>query len=306
LNPKVQLPAGGPTYDGTAFTSSGFVESDLPGPKEFTLSFPKPGTYPYVCLLHAANAPGGAIVGMKGTVVVQAAGAAYPMTPDQVNADVQKEMASDVAMAKADEASYIAMGDSMQPEAMADGSMKYHVIVGTMDMENSLDYQRFIPGNITVHAGDTVEWAMTMPNLHNVALGKDVVLFSAVNQPSGPPKLVLNPEFAFPAGGPEYTGTGYYNSGPLAVPGSPPQAGAQSYALKFVTAGTFEFICAVHDELGMNGHVTVLAAGQTPGMPSTGSGDNTTWMTSLATMGVLLSVAGSVLVVRRRKADEKA
>lgn len=52
--------AGGATYDGTAFTSSGVMP---PGGK-YTLTFTKAGTYTYYCLFHSGE-------GMTGTVTVQ-------------------------------------------------------------------------------------------------------------------------------------------------------------------------------------------------------------------------------------------
>ena len=84
LNPIHVNPAGGTTYDGSALSSSGIMAADLPGPKEYKLTFPKAGTYDYVCLLHSAAMPDGMLVGMVGKVVVQDASTTLPMTPEQV------------------------------------------------------------------------------------------------------------------------------------------------------------------------------------------------------------------------------
>ncbi|HEY8285243.1 MAG TPA: plastocyanin/azurin family copper-binding protein [Chloroflexota bacterium] len=59
LNPKVAFPAGGPTYDGSAYANSGLL---LNVPKQsYTLQFTKAGTFTYACLVH---------IGMDGTVTV--------------------------------------------------------------------------------------------------------------------------------------------------------------------------------------------------------------------------------------------
>jgi plastocyanin len=305
LNPSVLLPAGGTMFDGSAFTSSGFVESDIPGPQDYPLTFTKAGTYPYLCLLHTSATPDGSLVGMKGTIIVQPAGTVYPMTPDQVAAAAQQQLSNDATNAKAAEAQILNEAASMKPEAMPDGTTKYHVVVGSMDMVNSLEYQRFAPSELTIHVGDSVEWAMTMPGFHNVAMGGEYEPFTIVPQQGGPPKALANPQFIFPMGGSTFDGSSYVNSGPLAAPGSPPSAGPQTYSLTFTKPGVYEFICEVHDSLGMNGHITVLAAGETPGMPRTGVASDAGWLLPAVALGVLLTLSG-ILLLRRRKPGENA
>jgi hypothetical protein len=60
---NARLVVDGGTWDGAGFRSSGFpicLGGDCP-PARFSLTFTKPGTYRYACLLHPA---------MIGTVVV--------------------------------------------------------------------------------------------------------------------------------------------------------------------------------------------------------------------------------------------
>jgi plastocyanin len=64
-NPRVMAPGGGPSYGGTGYRNSGVM---LPpaapmGPHTYSLTFTKPGTYSYWCVVHVP-------VGMRGTVVV--------------------------------------------------------------------------------------------------------------------------------------------------------------------------------------------------------------------------------------------
>src|SRR5918912_3314769 len=52
-NPLVLFKQGGSTFDGAAYTSSGAMAADIPGPREYTLTFTKPGSYEFICLVHS-------------------------------------------------------------------------------------------------------------------------------------------------------------------------------------------------------------------------------------------------------------
>jgi LPXTG-motif cell wall-anchored protein len=323
-NPQAQLPQGTGAYDGSAFTSSGLVAADIPGPKEYTLTFPKPGTYQYICLLHAFPGPGGQLVGMIGTITVQAGGSAYPQTPEQVLAAGKEQRDEEAARAKTLEAEMAA--HAMPPTALPDGTMKHHVEVGGMDMQANLEYHRFTPKTLNIKQGDTVEWSMAMPGFHTVTFGDEPEMFTIESQQAGPPKLVLNPQL-FPSGGAEHTGTGYYNSGPLASPNQPPDPMfVTSYALKFAQPGRYEYICIPHYPMGMDATVIVEAAsagaveappaaapetavevtaptadGADAGMPSTGA--ETNWLVLVLVGGALFALAGAAVRLRLRKGN---
>ncbi len=69
VNPKVLQPAppaspAPAAYDGSAFASSGLMITGLSAPQSWTVTFTKPGSFAYRCLVHAGK-------GMKGTIVVQ-------------------------------------------------------------------------------------------------------------------------------------------------------------------------------------------------------------------------------------------
>lgn len=307
FNPKHFYPAGGSAYDGSAYTSSGFMADNLPGPKEYTLTFNTPGTYQYLCLLHGGATPDGVLVGMVGTVTVQAAGSAYPMTPEQVMAAGKQKIDADAAMARQLQSDV--EKQAKPDETMPDGSTKHYVTVGYMDMMHNLDYQRFINGNLTVKTGDTVEFAETMPNFHTVTFtsgGPEPDLLLIEPQKQGPPKLVANPLAIFPSGGNVYTGKGYYNSGILAAPDAPEGSGLKVYSLKFTQPGRYEYICIPHDVNGMSAYITVTAAGGTVGMPRTGQGGGTDWVIPATLAGLMLAMSGVALRVRRSKAGKSA
>lgn len=69
FSPKLAYPTAGTTYDGTGVANSGVINPDGDGPERtWSLTFTKPGTYPYWCLLHydPASLPGS----MGGVIVV--------------------------------------------------------------------------------------------------------------------------------------------------------------------------------------------------------------------------------------------
>jgi len=80
-------PAGGHSYDGSTYTSSGMgVPHQL-----YSLKFTKPGVYPYYCEMHA---------GMAGVIIVQSAGMKYPFTQEQYNKLATTETQTDLMAGK--------------------------------------------------------------------------------------------------------------------------------------------------------------------------------------------------------------
>ena len=65
FNPRAVLPSGVHSYDGTGYVNSGLLTPQGNNPAKYTLTFTKPGTYTYDCLIHP---------GMDGTITVLAAG----------------------------------------------------------------------------------------------------------------------------------------------------------------------------------------------------------------------------------------
>jgi len=257
-NPLVAFPQGGATYDPAVYTNSGLLSRAPGSPQEYKLAFDKPGNYAYVCAVHAM---------MKGHVIVQAAGAAYPKTQAQYDAEAQAQLAADTAAAAKLEAGASAVVTKPGPN----GTTTYQVKIGAGDGTNA--WMRFGPTDLTVHAGDTVEWVQNDAETpHTVTLTsgqaepKDILVEP---QASGPPKLVFNPVVLAPAGGATYSGTGYFNSGLLQGTQSP-APGPRTYSLVFDTPGTYEYICVLHDGMGMSGHITVVAQGAPVVLPVTG------------------------------------
>jgi plastocyanin len=304
-HPRYFFPEGGNTYDGSTFVSSGSVGVGVPLPLEYKLTFPKAGTYPYICLLHAFPDPAtGQLVGMVGEVVVQAAGSAYPKTQAQIDADAMKMMDEGEQKAREVESGVMA-GMEMKVTENADGTTTYGVNVGFANEAPFLEYYRFWPKDIEIGIGDTVEWTMPVPGLHMVTFGGEPEFFTIEPQPDGAPKVFLNLQVLLPVGPSVHTGTGYYNSGQLSPPGTPDAPGSPmpvvtKYSLTFTQPGRFEYICPVHYVVGMDGAVNVRAGGGTPGMPTTGDGDNM-WLLALAALGLAMASSGLAIRLSRNR-----
>lgn len=214
-DPSVPAPAGGKSYDGSTYTSSGFIL----GGGSYTLTFPKAGTYTYYCLIHGE---------MVGTVVVQDKGKPYPQSAGDI-AKVQGPLiASDIA---AGENAVTKFPYTSGGTHLAAGISQN---LGAMPFTNSsvvrfLDGDQLSDTSVTIAAGTTLTWTNLDTNLpHTVTFG-----------PAGQPFPGM-PPFSPPSGGTTYDGTTLVNSGPL--------FGGQSFSLKFTTPGTYTYHCLFHDE----------------------------------------------------------
>ncbi len=322
-NPQAFFPQGGPLFDGTSLAGSGNMSMTAPDVQEYRLLFTKAGSFSYLCPLHAHRLPSGEVEGMTGQVTVVDAGGALDKAPADVVAEAKALLAAD------DKAAQAAEGQAKQaapPSVAPDGTMVYH---GSMGWDvGALSYMRFFPEDFTIHVGDAVEWTQTSSDeAHTVSLfsgAKEPPFYTIQPQPSGPAKVLVNVQALAPSGGPTYDGTGITSSGN--IPGTKsPRPGPRTYRLQFTKPGTFEYVCIFHDEMGMSGHVTVLAAetaqatatagapvqvpamatatpaGGTPGgMPRTGNGDEGLWLVALAG-AASLTLAG--LTLRRARAQ---
>ena len=246
FNPLVILPQGGLTYNGTMLTGSGQLDVEPNFPRVYNLTFTKPGTFEYFCGFHNM---------MRGNVTVQPAGKSYPKTQEQIDAEATKLLAADMEAALRVEPTV----ENVTTHPGPNGTTIHEVKLGYGD--GLISWMRFVPTNLTIHAGDSVEWTRG-----NVEVPHTVSFLSGGNEPDlvlvepqqrGPPKFVLNPVMQMPAGGKVYSGKGYFNSG--AIWGTMlPLPGPSSYNLTFDTIGTYKYLCIFHDYMGMKGQVTVL------------------------------------------------
>ena len=155
---------------------------------------------------------------MKGMVHVRPAGTRYPFTQKQYN---HQSVAKTAAILRD--------GRQLWAET-AEHATRHRVFAGADD--GTAMVMRFINAHVTIHKGASVTF------LNNGMAAPHTITF-------GPEQANI---FA-PYGDPTHFTGQQLNSGIL-PPGS-------SFKVTFTKAGTFHYVCALHDYLGMTGSVTV-------------------------------------------------
>ena len=236
-NPAVPGPTGGTVVTGARTVSSGFLPDKKPN---FTVSFPKTGTFQVRCLVHP---------NMKGTVTVVPKGSPKVSTATQIAAQVK-------AQKKADRAAVNAAVVKTR-SAPAD-------VVTISPGNNQGQAFAFYPAKRAAAVGQPVTFRMGGRNeVHTVSFGPAAYLDNASKVTFQGSGLELNALGAYPsnppaAGPPVVTptanGNGYVNSGILRDPGNPVPA-PTSFTVTFGQPGVYDYICLVHPE--MRGQITV-------------------------------------------------
>lgn len=132
------------------------------------------------------------------------------------------------------------------------------VLVGSQTADMAVQGQRFLPGDITINAGDSVTWKANGAEIHTVTF-----FDGGAPQTTLPALDPTDANQVTPQGPDTMAAATYFNSGllttlpsftPLPVPVF------ASYTLTFPDAGTYTYYCLVHGVM-MRGVVHVQAAG---------------------------------------------
>lgn len=219
-DPGTYQPTSNSTYDGSTYTASSVlsvlpVQAGVPfAATLYRLTFTKPGTYTYMCNVH---------MGMQGTVIVQAAGAAYPHTQRYYDNQAREQRER-----------LLVEGRQLCDKA-EDIATNHHVVVGIGN--DDVGVMRFVRQTVTIHVGESVTFT-------NMSMDPHIVTFGAE---------IGNP--ALPWGEPtRFDGSYPLNSGFLGV------TAPASFAVTFTKPGTFQYKYALHDYMGMVGTVIILPA----------------------------------------------
>ncbi|MFQ6026346.1 MAG: SMP-30/gluconolactonase/LRE family protein [Dehalococcoidia bacterium] len=257
FNPQASFPTrlpGSPveTYNGTGFVGSGIMLNDPPAPgappnNAITLVMGTPGIYEYVCLLHPT---------MNGTIVVEPATAAEVPSQGEIDNVAQAELAALLAETEA-------LRDAdpvIRQEPGPNGTTIWNVQIGAASFDQTGEVFDFLPKEINIQRGDTVVWSTVSPTIHTVtfAPGREAPTIEVViPQPQGPPRIEVSSEVLFPHRPADtFDGTGYWNSGLIDTDVHRPPGGS-SFSMTFSEPGSFDYVCAVHQVLGMAGTVNV-------------------------------------------------
>ena len=139
------------------------------------------------------------------------------------------------------------------------GPTTFAVIAGTS--EGNKDIEAFMPADVRVRAGDSIEWTAKGFEGHTISFGDDDDVLGAIGEflvpdPANPTQRIFNPEIALrSAKQSTHDGDGaFINSGFIGVPVE------QKYSLSFTKPGLYTYLCLVHP-FTMTGTVSVEEAG---------------------------------------------
>jgi plastocyanin len=252
--PKGGCPkAAQPAFDGTqSFYNSGWLNSK----QKFTVhisSSTRPGTYRYMCALHREGMTARIVVVPASTPV--ASPAAQFAAGQRVLAGLERKLAPALKAERHGKA----------PVPVSIPGAPYVLAGSGSPSVNEGGIAEFGPKVVTIPVGGSVTWWLL--GVHTITFNSnktdDDIRLTA---PNG--TVHLNPKAVAPAGGPgeppparggpksgihfklvtsaTWNGRGFHNSGIFAN-SNPPLV--EGYKLTFTRAGTYDYICTVHDNM---------------------------------------------------------
>jgi plastocyanin len=207
----------------------------------FTVIFPVAGNFKLTCLVHA---------NMDGRIHVLPVSEPLPHT--QAFYDEQAASRSDELLSE---------GEKMKPLHVPNSPLGVTAgiaeITGTAGGTETITTVRFSHENIRIHAGQTVEWDAQGPLFpHTITFGQEP---ADLRIPS--PDVTVDPDGALHAiidSTSDSTHSGFIIQAPQERRGLPQAPlGVTRFRVTFPNPGIFPYICALHDEMGMVGQVTV-------------------------------------------------
>jgi plastocyanin len=247
FGPVFGIPVGCPgvTPDGSSFDGSACVTTAInedPSTPIYTISFPSPGNFKFVCLLHADM-----------TGLVHALNVSDPLPHDQVYYDRIAQSERDQLLSNASRL----RGSAEQGESGAVAAGVGIVLTTSGAGSSTASLMRFLPGLILVRVGDTVEWTSLDPSInHTVTFGTEPAdprppSAGIITTADGARQAIITSQA-------DSVNSGFLSPAPqerAGLPLAPP--GVTRFRVTFNTPGAFNYICAVHDQLGMKGTVLV-------------------------------------------------
>jgi plastocyanin len=245
-----------PAFDGSqSYYNSGWLKND----ETFTVhisSATPPGTYRFLCLIHREF--------MQGKITVVPASTMVP-SPAADAALGRKELAQDEAPLTGP-AKLLAEGKPPIPGVTLPGSNPVLVGSGAPGSNTPGQIDQFGPQLVHIPVGGSVTWWLA---------GDHTITFNSNNSDNDVQTVYkngdvqINAKAAAPAGGPgephtpltggtqthinfkvvaqgSWNGKGFHNSG-LFENSNPPNI--EGYKITFTRAGTYKFICTVHDNM---------------------------------------------------------
>jgi plastocyanin len=246
------LTPDGSSFDGSVCVTTGILRLDqnttsTANAPTYSVSFPAAGNFKFVCLLHADM-----------TGVVHVLNLSAPLPHDQDFYDQQARSARRLLLADASRLEgrgRLVDGDGEQSNDVAAGIGEVVTTTGAGSQTASL--MRFLRHTIVVEVGDTVEWTMLDPSINHT------VTFGTEPADPRPPSANVQPTSdgarqAVIGSSADSVNSGFLSPAPQDRAGlAQSSPGVTRFRVTFTSPGTFNYICAIHDELGMNGTVIV-------------------------------------------------
>jgi plastocyanin len=239
--PPVFSPSGS-SFDGSACVST----PPMVNGQTFNVVFPTAGNYKLVCLVHE---------NMTGTVHVLPLSAALPHSQDFYDHQADDERKDLLSEANHQLVDAIAEHFESGPNAVTVGIGE---IVATGGGHHSVSVMRFFSHNTVIHVGETVEWANNDPvTPHTITFGVEP---ADPMPPAG--TFTVDADGALHAtisSTADNVHSGFIIAAAherIGFPSSP--LGTTRFRITFTAAGTYPYICALHDDLGMKGTIIVL------------------------------------------------
>lgn len=242
------FPAGCPgfssspaTFDGTTCVTT----PPLVKGQEFSVTFPTQGNYKLVCLVHE---------NMTGVVHVLDPSSPLPFEQPDYDAQAAEQRGDLLADRDGDHDGHRGHGSRTLTPTVVAGSGEV-TANGGGSMTRSV--VRFDHESLTIRVGDTVEWTNDDPvTPHTITFGTEP---ADPMPPSG--NVTIDADGARHvtlAGTGDSAHSGFVVSAPqerLFLPQAP--LGVTRFRVTFTQAGTYPYICALHDDLGMKGKIIV-------------------------------------------------
>ena len=245
------LTSDGSSFDGSTCVTSGVLLLDDSGPPvsapTYSVTFPAPGNFKFVCLIHADM-----------TGVVHVLSLSQTLRHDQDFYDRQAK--SEQSLLLADASRLRGRGtppDNGRAESNDVVAGIGEIVTTTGAGSQTASLMRFVRDTIVVRVGDTVEWTSLDPSINHT------VTFGTEPADPRPPSANVSPT---PEGARQAVIDSHADSVSSGFLSPAPQdranlaqsnPGVTRFRVTFTSPGTFNYICAVHDQLGMKGTVIV-------------------------------------------------
>lgn len=248
IRPPFPVGCPGTTPDGSAETAATCVNSGvLLNGATYTVQFPTTGNFKFVCLVHAY---------MTGIVHVLNLSATLPHEQDFYDRQAQHDGSELLSDASRLEGRGTATAQRTSEDGVTAGIAE--VVATTGGGLHTSAVMRFLGDKTVVHVGDTVEWTnLGSAVAHTITFGTEPA--DPMPPSAGVTTDADGARHAVIGSPGDNVNSGFLIAAPQERVGQPqPPPGVTRFRVTFTSPGTFNYICALHDDLGMKGTVVVV------------------------------------------------